>query len=349
MQATNDVGNSTQTSETGGILLSICIPTYNRPKDFQRMFRRLLPQLTSEVEVVVRDDSSNLETQEYFNQSLLENVINYQYYKDEKIGVDAANLFLIEKASGKYIWWFSDDDEMLPGAISRVLELIKKFPELSFIWANFDYEKEGNPAIERDDGFFKNRNEVLETLGAGLGLMSTLIFKTEEALLSLPAARKHIVGFSFAGLVPIFTILSGTGKFYFMNGPYILCHPTTLEVIKEITTKTGEIKNEAFNVFGVHFYNIVKEFEGKFSKRAIRKILTVNFSHLWRGMLVGRIGGWETPRGKLWKMFKLYWSFPEFWVALPLLLMPLWLNKILYKVYKVFFSHRKFVFGKKVV
>ncbi len=349
MQTNKHIGKPTQSRETDGILLSICIPTYNRPRDFQRMFRGLIPQLTSGVEVVVRDDSTNLETQEYFDRSLLGNAINHQYYKGEKIGVDAANLFLIEKASGKYIWWFSDDDEMRPGAIAMVLELIKKFSEISFVWANFDYAKDGNPAVKREDGFFKDRNDVLETLGTNIGLLSTLIFKREEALLSLPAARKHIVGFSFAGLVPILTILSGPGKFYFLGGPYVLCHPTSLDEIKQITTRTGEIKNEGFNVYGVDFYNIVKEFEGKFSRRSIRKILTVNFAALWRGMLVGWVGGWDTPRGKRWKMFKLYWSFPEFWVALPLFLMPLWLNKLLYKVYKSFFSHRKFVLGRKFV
>lgn len=327
-------------------LLSVCIPTYNRPKDFERMFRGLIPQLTHEVEIVVRDDSPDYKTKEIFDRLLLGKEINHQYFKGEKIGVDAANLFLIEKASGKYIWWFSDDDELRPGAIARVLDLVKQYPEISFIWANFDYARDGTPAVNRDDGFFRDRNEVLETLGTNIGLLSTLIFMRASALPALDLARKHIVGFSFAGLVPIFHILSGTGKFYFLRGPYVLCNPISLDNIKQITTKSGAIQNEAFNVYGVDFYSIVKEFEGKFSRRAIRNILSVNFAALWRGMLVGWVGGWDTPRGKLWKMFRLYWSFPEFWIALPAFLMPLWFNRGLYKIYKIFFSHRKFVFGR---
>lgn len=329
-------------------LLSICIPTYNRPKDFERMFRGLIPQLTCEVEIVVRDDSSNYETKAIIDRLLPGNEIRHLYFKGEKIGVDAANLFLIEKASGKYIWWFSDDDEMRPGAIVKVLDLVRKYPEISFIWANFDYAKDGALAVNREEGFFKDRNEVLETLGTNIGLLSTLIFMRASALPALNLARKHIVGFSFAGLVPIFQILSGTGKFYFLRGPYVLCNPISLDEVKQITTKTGIIKNEAFNVYGVDFYSIVKEFEGKFSRRAIRKILTVNFASLWRGMLVGWVGGWDTPSGKLWKMFRLYWSFPEFWIALPAFLMPLGLNRLLYKIYKVFFSHRKFIFGRNL-
>ena len=125
-----------------------------------------------------------------------------------------------------------------------------------------------------------------------------------------------------------------------------MCNPISSDEVRKITTKTGVIKNEAFKVYGIDFYMIVKEFEGKFSERAIRKILTVNFASLWRGMLVGWIGGWDTPRGKLWKMFRLYWTFPEFWIALPAFMIPLWFNKSLYKVYKIFYKHRKFVFGR---
>ena len=235
---------------------------------------------------------------------------------------------------------------MRPGAIARVLDLVKRHPQISFIWANFDYANAGAPAVMREDGFFRNGDEVIETLGTNIGLLSTLIFHRASAMPALDLAKKHIVGFSFAGLVPIFHILSGTGKFYFLRGPYVLCNPISLDEIKQITTKTGIIKNEAFNVYGVDFYSIVKEFDGKFSRRAIRKILTVNFASLWRGMLVGWVGGWDTPRGKLWKMFRLYWSFPEFWIAFPAFLMPLWLSRWLYKIYKIFFSHRKFVFGR---
>ncbi|MEW6616811.1 MAG: glycosyltransferase family 2 protein [Patescibacteria group bacterium] len=325
-------------------LISICIPTYNRPREFERMFRGLLPQITSEVELVIRDDGLNLETKEIFEKLISGKEINFRYFKGEKIGIDAANLFLIENARGKYVWWFSDDDEIMPNAVTHVLELLKKNPEITFVWANFGFQDLNNLAIRRDDGFFKDGNEVLEVLGTNIGLLSTLVFSRNEAANSLVQARRHIVGFSFAGLVPILHVLSGSGRFYFLRGPYVLCHPTTIDEVKKITTKTGKIKNEGFNVYGIDFYNIVKEFESKFKKSSIKKILAVNFASLWRGMLVGWVGGWDTPKGKRWKMFKLYWSFPEFWIAIIPFLIPLWINKGLYKIYKLFFSHRRFRF-----
>ena len=332
-------------------ILSICIPTYNRPEKFRQMMMGLMPQLTSEIEVVVRDDSSNDETKHVLDELVkkFNPSAKINYVHGEKIGLDAANLFLLENAIGEYVWWFSDDDEFMPGAIVRVLGLVKKYPEITFIWVNFcDLER---LAVNKEDGFFKDGNDVLGSVGANIGLLSSLFLRREDTYSSIPLARKHVKGFSFAALVPVFHVLLGTGKFYFLRGPYILHLTDTkikIEEIKEIGIRGGEVKNEYFDYFGVDFFNILKEFESKFGKMFVKKILTKNFASLWRGMLVGWVGGWDTPKGKRWKMFKLYWSFPEFWIAIIPFLMPLWINKGLYKIYKLFFSHRKWIFRRNV-
>ena len=329
-------------------ILSICIPTYNRPEKFRQMMMGLMPQLTSEIEVVVRDDSSNDETKHVLDELVkkFNPSAKINYVHGEKIGLDAANLFLLENAIGEYVWWFSDDDEFMPGAIVRVLGLVKKYPEITFIWVNFcDLER---LAVNKEDGFFKDGNDVLESLRIGhIGLLSSLFLRREDTYSSIPLARKHVKGFSFAALVPVFHVLLGTGKFYFLRGPYILCKVSnTVEDIKKEATKGGEIRNDFFDVFGVDFYEILMEFKGRFNRYSMRKILTDSFASLWRGMLVGWVGGWDTPKGKRWKMFKLYWSFPEFWIAIIPFLMPLWINRGLYKIYKLFFSHRRFRFGE---
>ena len=332
------------------ILLSVCVPTYNRPVQFKRMLMGLMPQLTDETELVIRDDSPNDETRKVFDELVekFKPLAKLNYIQGEKIGLDAANLFLLENAIGKYIWWFSDDDEFMPGAIAKTLELIKKYPEITFIWVNFcDFKI---IAIDRGDGFFKDRNDVLESLTIGaIGLLSTYFLRREDALMALPVVKKFVKGFSFASTSVVFYVLTGSGKFYFLRGPYILCHvSTTVDEIKKSIVPGKKIDNKYFNIFGVDFYNIVMEFSDKFTIHAVRKILTNSFSCVWRGILVGWIGGWDTPQGKRWKMFKLYWSFPEFWIAMPLFLLPLWVNKILYKIYKIFFSHRKLVFWENL-
>ena len=43
-------------SDMKHIKLSLCIPTYNRPQEFKRMLSKVLPQVTDDVEIVIRDD-----------------------------------------------------------------------------------------------------------------------------------------------------------------------------------------------------------------------------------------------------------------------------------------------------
>ena len=43
-------------------VLSVCIPTYNRPEKLKENLEILLPQLDNSIELVIRDDSSNLKT-----------------------------------------------------------------------------------------------------------------------------------------------------------------------------------------------------------------------------------------------------------------------------------------------
>ena len=330
-------------NKTNSVKLSVCIPTYNRPEQFKRMLSGLLPQITEEVEIVVRDDSTSDKTKEIFDLMIANKNIRYQYFSGDKIGLDAASLFLFEHAIGEFVWLFSDDDEILSESIYEVNKLITSDQNLNLIWANFDSDLPGGLAVKnRNSGYFRDGSEALEVIGTGIGLVSTQIFRRKQGLLGFEIAKRHIVGFSFASTAVYLSVLAGPGKFYFMNGPCFICHPTKPDEIFEITNKTGKIVNEGFNVYGIHFLSIVKEFEGSFKRRSIRKLLAENFGAMWRGMLVGWVRGWDTPSGKRFPMFKYYWSFPEFWLAIIFFLLPLSVNKMLYKLYKLFFIRRRF-------
>ena len=330
-------------------ILSICIPTYNRPKSFERMLKILVPQLDCRVELVVRDDSDNNLSDELFKNIVSERIFSTQYFKGEKIGLDAANLFLLEKARGKFVWWFSDDDILLEGGVDAVINIIEKEDDLNFIWANFAFEKIENLAVDRPEGKFHDRNDVIETLGTNIGLLSTYVVRTDVAKQGIPYAKEHVHGFAFASTATVLWTIIQPGNSYFLRGPYIMCNPTTIEEFKEIAVKEdGSIQNNAFLTYGVYFYETVVGLSKNFKSRSIRKLLTTNFSALWRGMLVGWVGGWDTPDGKRLKMLQLYWSFPECWVALPLFCLPHYVVTLLYKIYKIFFSHRKFIFINKL-
>lgn len=309
------------------------------------MLQLLVPQLDNRIEVVVRDDSENDVSRKLFESIASGKPFLTQYFQGEKIGLDAANLFLLEKAQGKFVWWFSDDDILLEGGIKAVINIIENNEDLNFIWANFAFEKIDNIAVDRPEGKFHDRNDVIETLGTNIGLLSTYVVRSDVAKRGIPYAREHVHGFAFASTATVLWTITQSGSSYFLRGPYIMCNPTTVDEIKEITNKdSGVIQNNAFITYGIYFYEIVIGLSEHFKHRSIRKLLSVNFAALWRGMLVGWIGGWDTPEGKRLRMLKLYWSYPECWIALPLFCLPRPVVTAFYKIYKIFYSHRKFIF-----
>lgn len=330
-------------------ILSVCIPTFNRPKEFERALKNVLPQLDDSMEIVVRDDSTDDASFKVFEELTKDKRYAVQYYKGEKIGLDAANLFLLEKALGNYIWWLSDDDILIEGGIRAAVNVILSDQGINFIWANFAYQDMFNLVVDKPSGYFSSGSEVVRSLGVNIGLLSTYIIKTDVGRHGLDYAKKHVHGFSFASTAIVFWILAHPGRFYFLRGPFILCNPTSIDEIKKATIRNdGSIENAGFITYGVYFYEMVMGLSTHFDPSAVRKLLTLNFGALWRGMLVAWVGGWDTPHGKRIKMLKIYWSFPECWIAIPLFCLPRSVIKIFYKTYGIFFEKRKYIFNERL-
>jgi len=103
--------------------LTIAIPTYNRPRQLTATISRLLPQLSSEVEIVVLDNHSPepLEavlaplSQQFPNARL--QIIRHP----ANIGGNANILRCLEVGSGEWIWTLGDDDEPSADAVKKIL------------------------------------------------------------------------------------------------------------------------------------------------------------------------------------------------------------------------------------
>lgn len=326
-------------------LLSICIPTYNQADKLEQFLISVKSQTIPGIEIVIQDDSTNDETKKLVERVSLNIPIRYfgrHYYfhknkesieqlnKGERGGIDRSIIFLTQEARGMYVWWMGDD-VLKPGAIKNVVSLLNMHSSIIFIWVNHQVADSGILALDLgSDHFFKDRNEILEQVVSGLGFISATIFKKEKALTGIEGSKRYI-GTAFVNLYIVLHILAQEGKYYYLRGPYCTSY----------LNKPDEVNNNGFEVFGVYFYRIIQEFQKKFNTHSIKRVLEKNFGSVWRGMLVRWVTGYESPRGKRWKMVKLYWMFPECWIALPIMVMPLWVNKKLYKTYKLFFSERK--------
>lgn len=315
-------------------LLSICILSYNQAPDIERLLNSLVPQVTDEVEIIIRDDSTNNETELLVER--LSNIIPIRYFHGKKEGIDKTVIFLTNEARGEFVWWLGDD-EVLPDGVGSVLEVIKRVPDVTFIWANYRLVYGTKLAIDlQASRLFKSKDELLELGGAGLGFVSATVFKRKSALTGIDESKKYAGSF-FVNLYLVLYVISQPGRHYYVHGPVVICHPATVDEIKMVVVKSpGVIKNDAFEVFGVTFSRIVREFAAAFSSVTVRRVINKSFGQTWRGVLVAWVGGWDTPKGKRVRMIKYFWMFPECWIALLFFLTPLSVNKLLYRIYKAF-------------
>lgn len=107
------------------ILLTICIATYNRADYIAETISSIVPQLAADVELLVVDGASTDNTEEVVR-GYADTDHRIRYVRlPSKGGVDQDYCRAVELAHGEYCWLFTDDDLLLPGAISSVKSAIR--------------------------------------------------------------------------------------------------------------------------------------------------------------------------------------------------------------------------------
>lgn len=125
-------------------LLTIGIPTYNGSKFIGATLDSILSQIDSpyesQVEILVSNNASTDNTIEIVHhyQTVFPNLISCTT-NSSNIGYDANVINIFEKASGRFVWVFGDDDTLKPGAILKVLSTISHYQNLGAILINFDH------------------------------------------------------------------------------------------------------------------------------------------------------------------------------------------------------------------
>ncbi len=110
-----------------GPLLTIAVPTYNRPDMLERALRSAIQPHTraDQVEIVVSDNSTDERSQELVERLLLDWPGPHRYALNRP-GVGAEPNFnrCRELATGRYVLILHDDDYLMPGAPAAILETI---------------------------------------------------------------------------------------------------------------------------------------------------------------------------------------------------------------------------------
>jgi glycosyltransferase involved in cell wall biosynthesis len=124
---------------TGKPYLSICIPTYNRIEYLKKCLRSVIPQITNEVEVLVRDNCSNDGTEPYMK-SFSHPLINYSR-NYSNIGLVNNFIEIVKSASGEFVYMLTDDDYLLTDGIANSIAFARKANCLAFKTAYFQHNE----------------------------------------------------------------------------------------------------------------------------------------------------------------------------------------------------------------
>lgn len=309
-------------------LLSLCIPTYAQPLQIRRTLDSLLGQDLGRVEIVIRDDNPDSKTEGVISEYVEK--LPIRYFHMTKEGIDLAFLFLSREARGSFVWWFGDD-VLHPGALGKIVDFLSCNENLDFVYINSTDMSGENYSINLGGSrFFRDRNEALLELRDQLGFCSAMLFRKEMLLGGLQKAVKFI-GTSWVTLFLALNTLAIGKTFYFFDGKNFASDPKL----------PGEIRwYDPFEVHGINFYIVMREFKAVFNRKILGKVLAEKFGRTWRAVIVERACGFTTgfgaPSPKIKLMAKYYWSYPEFYLALPLMLVPRPLLRILFVRYKAY-------------
>lgn len=104
--------------------VSICIPTFNRRVLLERAVESAISQSYRHLEIIISDNNSEDETMNYcLNLTKLD--CRVKFFKQERnIGPSGNVKFLLDKASGDYIFVLADDDYLAPDAIEKMVAVL---------------------------------------------------------------------------------------------------------------------------------------------------------------------------------------------------------------------------------
>lgn len=107
------------------VLLSICVPTYNRSQELNRLFNSI-PSRQEEIELIIVDDGSTDETKSLVNDYAQSCGISVVYDWQANSGRASALKRALSLVKGRYTMIMDSDDYFIDGAIERVLANIRR-------------------------------------------------------------------------------------------------------------------------------------------------------------------------------------------------------------------------------
>lgn len=325
IERANDVGAHTDRS---AVLLSICIPTFNRAHTLGRLLSALseefqAPKVAQRVEIIVCDNASTDDTESLIEQEVAKGLPITYFRQESNLGFGKNLNKAVALANGQYCWLMGSDDIPAPSALSAVLERMADRPDIMIgsVLTNGrirQFLEPGEDSIElqtrKDTEAFINRCAEISSLFA---FMSALIVRRDYW--NKPQLSQDVISHPYTHQLRIFSAIAMSS--------------TRIGVVREPIVVTGDEGNEWDAQVGKHFeldcrtlelisttifsrdHGIFRALGGVFRRqygtsKFIRSRACLNRSHWTK--LVPVLENWGYPRSLLRKpiydgvIFQLY-------------------------------------------
>jgi glycosyltransferase involved in cell wall biosynthesis len=117
-------------------LISVVIPTCNRPRLLETAINSVINQTYNNIEIIIVDDASTDETKAVHIKYNDER-ISYIRVDKSKGGNFARNLG-VKQSKGSYVAFLDDDDEWLPSKLSKQMQVFEKDESIGIVYTGAD-------------------------------------------------------------------------------------------------------------------------------------------------------------------------------------------------------------------
>ncbi|NER08783.1 MAG: glycosyltransferase family 2 protein, partial [Okeania sp. SIO3C4] len=119
-------------------LISIGIPTYNRPQRLRKTLASITCQTYSNLEIIVSDNCSSDDETQKVVQEFMETDPRIRYFRqDENIGMFYNFKFVFDVSKGDYFTWVADDDARSNDYIENCLNIFnEREPSANLVLVN---------------------------------------------------------------------------------------------------------------------------------------------------------------------------------------------------------------------
>ena len=316
--------------------LSLCFPTYNRAALLDLALRAVLDQITPEaaeqVEIVVLDNASPDDTPAVVAQAKeLFPQFNIRALRhSENIGPDANFYEAVKEAQGQFVYLLSDDDILLPGAVTRMLTLIEENPTFDAFCLNIrpfvsDLSEDKPTLLDiPQDIILRSRDEALMVIGPLVGFMSAMVFNKSRIAANDYTSK---IGTNFLQSYFFLDVLVGG------NGFVVTAKPFLAQRIE------NAVDISYFRVFITSLHTVLTYAESiGYSRKVIRRIEHKNLigarHFVSRVKIYGREADqWSSRRDAISRLYHVYGLSPYLWfVVVPLMFFPRALRPLVFSI-----------------